>query len=143
MARQKCVMTALLSQVSPKQALTHFQEIAKASSAMIETDIPGGALNDFAELAMRARHQKISSVSLVPPRINTANPDIPEIRAMVSAAIDRAEGVAPAKAKAAKSAAKAKAKAKKAGSGVVTGGSIGSRNQGYVANETDDVSAAC
>ncbi|HWI42786.1 MAG TPA: LCP family protein [Nocardioides sp.] len=143
MARQKCVMTALLSQVSPKQALTHFQEIAQASSAMIETDIPGGALNDFAELAMRARSQKIASVSLVPPRINTAHPDIAEIRSMVSAAIDRAEGDAPKARRAAKSAVKAKATAKKAGSDVVTGGSIGSRNQGYVANETDDVSAAC
>ncbi|WP_278260170.1 LCP family protein [Nocardioides convexus] len=131
MARQKCVMTALLTQVSPKQALTNFQEIAEASSAMIKTDVPGGALGDFAQLAMRARDQKVSTVSLVPPQVNTANPDLDKVHAMVKAAIDRAEGKAPAPTQAKKK------------PGKVTGGSIGSRNDGYVANETDDVAAAC
>lgn len=129
MARQKCVMTALLSQVSPRKALTNFQEIAKASSAMVTTDIPGGALNDLVQLAIRARDNKVGTVSLVPPKINTARPDIDEIRAMMSAAIDRSEG-------------KAKTSGKKK-TGKVTGGSLGSRNDGYVANETDDVAAAC
>ncbi|HVK28432.1 MAG TPA: LCP family protein [Nocardioides sp.] len=132
MARQKCVMTALLTQVSPKQALTNFQEIAKASSAMIKTDVPGGALADFAQLALRARDEKVATVSLVPPQVDTAHPDLDEVHAMVRAAIDRSEGDAkPATGK------------KKKGSGKVTGGSLGSRNDGYVANETDDVAAAC
>lgn len=131
MARQKCVMTALLTQVSPKQALTNFQEIAKASSAMISTNVPGGALNDFVELAVRARTQKVSTVSLVPPQVNTADPDIDVVHQMVSAAIDRAEGkVTPV--------AKKKPSAEK-----ITGGAVGSRNDGYTANETADVAAAC
>ena len=132
MARQKCVMTALLTQVSPTQALTNFQEIAKASSAMIETDIPGGALGDFAKLALRARGEKVSTVSLVPPQVNTARPDLDKVRAMVRAAIDRSEGDA-----------KPAANRKQRGNGKVTGGSLGSRNDGYTANETDDVAAAC
>ncbi len=132
MARQKCVMTALLTQVSPTQALTNFQEIAKASSAMIETDIPGGALGDFAKLALRARGEKVSTVSLVPPQVNTARPDLDKVRAMVRAAIDRSEGDA-----------KPAANRKQKGNGKVTGGSLGSRNDGYTANETDDVAAAC
>lgn len=132
MARQKCVMTALLTQIDPRQALTNFQEIAQASSAMIRTDIPGGALNDFVELALRARSEKISTVSLVPPRINTADPDIDLIHSMVTTAIDRAEG----RAKASKG-----TKAKSGGK--VTGGSLGSRNDGYVANETEDLASAC
>ncbi|MCX6400449.1 MAG: LCP family protein [Propionibacteriales bacterium] len=130
MARQKCVMTALLTQVSPKQALTNFQEIAEASSAMIRTDVPGGALNDFVQLAMRARDQNVSTVSLVPPRVNTAHPDIDLVQKMVSNAIDRSEAKKPPK-------------AKKKGSAKVTGGAKGSRNDGYTANETDDVAAAC
>ncbi|MDN5744608.1 MAG: LCP family protein [Nocardioidaceae bacterium] len=129
MARQKCVMTALLSQVSPSKALTNFQEIAKASTAMVTTDIPGGALSDMVQLAMRARSSKVSTVSLVPPRVNTARPDVEVIQTMVRTAIDRSEG-------------KTKAAGKKK-SGKVTGGSLGSRNDGYVANETDDVAAAC
>ena len=40
MARQKCVMNAMLHQISPQTALTNFEKIAKASSAMISTDIP-------------------------------------------------------------------------------------------------------
>ncbi|GAA4803851.1 LCP family protein [Nocardioides caeni] len=129
MARQKCVMTALLTQVDPRRALTNFQEIAEASSAMLQTDIPGGALNDFVELALRARGEKVSTVSLVPPRVNTADPDIDLVRQMVSDAIDRAEGTKKA--------------TKRKGSGKVTGGSLGSRNDGYAANETEDVAAAC
>jgi polyisoprenyl-teichoic acid--peptidoglycan teichoic acid transferase len=149
MARQKCVLNAMLTQISPRQALTNFQEIARASSAMIKTDIPGGALQDFAELAMRARKQKISSVSLVPPRINTADPDIDLVQDIVSDAIDRAEGIAakpkggeaPEATKQAKKA--AKKAAKETGASVVTGGSLGSRKTGYAANDTDDVAAAC
>lgn len=131
MARQKCVMTALLTQVSPKQALTNFQEIAKASSAMIRTDVPGGALGEFAQLALRARDEKVATVSLVPPQVDTAHPDLDKVHAMVRAAIDRSEGDAKP------------AAGRKKASGKVTGGSLGSRNDGYVANETDDVAAAC
>ena len=40
MARQKCVMNAMLEQVSPQVALRNFEKIAKASSAMISTSIP-------------------------------------------------------------------------------------------------------
>ncbi|WP_436699440.1 LCP family protein [Nocardioides sp. BYT-33-1] len=158
MARQKCVFSALVSQVSPAQALTNFQEIAQASSAMIQTDIPGGALSDFVQLALRARTQKISSVSLVPPRIDTARPDIDLVQQMVADAIDRAEGDLKAAKKGSggstggdeKPADKAPAGGAPSGdeqasddAGTVTGGSLGSRNEGYKANETDDVAAAC
>ncbi|MBM7519288.1 LCP family protein [Nocardioides nitrophenolicus] len=159
MARQKCVFSALVSQVSPAQALTNFQEIAKASSAMIQTNIPGGALGDFVQLALRARTQKISSVSLVPPRINTADPDIDLVQKMIRNAVDRAEGDRKAAKKATTPAEDAATPSGDAGegdqggdqateqpaqqSGTVTGGSLGSRNEGYQANETDDVAAAC
>ena len=134
MARQKCVLSAMLTQVSPQKALVNFQEIAKASSAMIKTDIPGGALDDFVQLGLRARNEKVSSVSLVPPQINTANPDIAKVRRMIADAIAHAEGKKPA----------AKAHKKKpAGEQKVTGGSLGSRNDGYAANQSDDVAAAC
>lgn len=137
MARQKCVMTALLTQISPRQALTNFQEIAQASSAMIQTDIPGGALTDFVELALRARTEKVSTVSLVPPQVNTAKPDVDKVRDMVASAIDRAEGKVEA------GSSGKSAKSGQSGDGKVTGGSLGSRNEGYTANDTDDVAAAC
>ena len=76
MARQKCVMNAMLQQVSPQVAVRNFSKIAKASTAMISTNLPRGEVDRFIALALKAKSQKIATVSLVPPLINTADPDI-------------------------------------------------------------------
>lgn len=131
MARQKCVMNAMLQQISPQVAVRNFQKIADASSAMISTNIPASEVDRFIELALKARGQKISTVSLVPPMINTAEPDIKLVKRRVAEAIDRAEGDAPP------------AKQKKGEDGAVTGGSLGSLSEGYAANEADDLGSAC
>ena len=99
MARQKCVMGAMLEQISPQTAVRNFADIADASSAMVSTNIPAGEFSRFVQLALEARGQKISTLSLVPPMINTADPDIKLIRHKVTQAIDRAEGKAPVKAR--------------------------------------------
>lgn len=135
MARQKCVMAAMLQQVSPQAALRNFEDIAAAGSSMVSTSIPGSEVGRFAELALKARSQKISTVSLVPPQVNTADPDIAEIQEMVSTAIDRSEGDAPA-------AEPAKRKKKQA-SQATTGGSVGSMADGYAANQSGDLAASC
>ena len=129
MARQKCVMNALVTQVSPQEAVSNFGDIAAATSGMIETDLPRGELASFAQLAIKAKSQKIATVSLVPPVINTAHPDLKKIRAMVQKAIDKSEGKAtgPRKKKAV----------------TQTGGSLGTRDGGYAANASEDLAAAC
>ena len=81
MARQKCVMSAMLQQVSPQVALRNFEKIAGASSAMVSTDVPRGEVDRFVDLALKAKSQKIATLSLVPPMINTANPDIALVHA--------------------------------------------------------------
>ncbi|HYF74366.1 MAG TPA: LCP family protein [Nocardioides sp.] len=132
MARQKCVMNAMLQQISPQTAVRNFASIAQAGSSMVSTNIPASEFGDLAELALKARGQRISTLSLVPPMINTAEPDIKLVRQKVAEAIDRAEGdAAPAD------------KQRKQKSGSVTGGSLGSLSEGYVANESDDLGAAC
>ena len=98
MARQKCVMGAMLRQISPQTAVKNFEAIATASSAMISTNIPPGEVDRFISLALQARSQKISTVSLVPPMVVTAHPDVPTIKKMVAAAIARAEGRTPTEA---------------------------------------------
>ena len=95
MARQKCVMSAMLEQISPQTALRNFEKIAHASSEMISTDIPRSEVGRFIDLALKARNEKVSTLSLVPPMINTGDPDIKLIKAKVAEAIDRAEGDAP------------------------------------------------
>lgn len=132
MARQKCVMNAMLQQVSPQKAVSNFEEIAKASTEMISTNLPASELDTFMSLALKARDQKVSTLSLVPPMINTADPDIDLVQKKVAEAIDQAEGTAPPP-----------AKTRKKPPTSVTGGSIGSRDEGYAANDADDLGTAC
>jgi polyisoprenyl-teichoic acid--peptidoglycan teichoic acid transferase len=134
MARQKCVMNAMLHQISPQVAVRNFEKIAKASSAMISTNLPAGEVDTFMSLALEAKDQPISTLSLVPPLINTGDPDIGVIKTKVREAIDRAEGDAPPAASK-----KKKSKAQPA----TTGGSIGSLGEGYAANQAEDLSSAC
>ncbi|MGA8848110.1 MAG: LCP family protein [Nocardioides sp.] len=136
MARQKCVMSAMLSQVSPQTVISNFSSLAAASAAMISTNVPSSDFGSLAELALKAKAQKISTVSLVPPMINTGDPDIDVVRRMVAEGIDRAEGTAeapePVKKKRGASTTQA-----------VTGGSLGSLGEGYAANQAEDLGASC
>lgn len=134
MARQKCVMNAMLQQISPQTALRNFAEIAKASSAMISTNLPRGEVDRFIALALQARSQKIATVSLVPPLIDTADPDMDVIETAITEALERSEGGAPADGGAGGPAKRDRA---------VTGGSLGSLSDGYAANQSQDLGAAC
>ncbi|MGN6253292.1 MAG: LCP family protein [Marmoricola sp.] len=132
MARQKCVMNALLHQVSPQRVVTKFQSIARAAETVLTTDLPASELDTFAQLALKARSQPLRTVSFVPPMINTGHPDIATIRAAVAKAIH------PPKA----------ARAKRPPrphrvTGTTTGGAYGSLRTGYAANQADDLSNAC
>lgn len=131
MARQKCVMNAMLHQLSPDSVLRNFEDLATASSEMFSTSLPASEAGKFIDLALKAREQKMSTLSLVPPLVNTGDPDIGLIHDKVAEAIDRAEGDAPP------------TKKRKKNPGAVTGGSIGSLNEGYAANQADDLAAAC
>ena len=88
-------MGAMLRQISPQTAVKNFEAIATASSAMISTNIPPGEVDRFISLALQARSQKISTVSLVPPMIVTAHPDVPTIKTMVAAPANRPVTNAP------------------------------------------------
>jgi LCP family protein required for cell wall assembly len=137
MARQKCVMSAMLQQLSPTTVLMKFEELAKAGRELVETDLPASELDAFAQLALRARSQKVASVSFVPPQVSTSDPDIDKIRAMIDTAIERSEEPA-----AKKPARPGKGFAAKRG-GATTGGSLGSMSGGYAANQARDLSKVC
>ena len=134
MARQKCVMGAMLQQLSPQMVLTKFEALAKASESLLETNLPASELNTFVDLALKARTQKIATVSFVPPQIVTADPDIDKIHQMIDTAIKQSTG-------------DGKAKAGKGFSrrhqGPQTGGSLGSMSSGYAANQAADLSQVC
>lgn len=139
MARQKCVMNAMLQQLSPRTVVTKFEKIAAASTELITTDLPASELGRFAELAMKARSMPVSTVSFVPPAINTGAPDIEKIHRMVERAIEKSEskddGSAPAPRK--------RDGFSKAAQDATVGGSIGNISEGYAANAASDLSSAC
>jgi LCP family protein required for cell wall assembly len=93
MARQKCVMNAMLHQLSPRTVLTHVEAIATAGKQLLSTDIPASQLGTFIDLALKARSLPVATVSFVPPRIQTYDPDYDVIRSMVANAIARSEAV--------------------------------------------------
>jgi LCP family protein required for cell wall assembly len=131
MARQKCVMNAMLHQLSPTTVLTNFEKIAKASSAMVSTDIPASEVDRFMSLALKARSQPIATLSMVPPLVDTAHPDIPMMKRTIARTIAASEKPHVQHAKHHRT------------PGTVTGGSIGSMSSGYAANRSSDLGAVC
>ncbi len=142
MARQKCVMNAMLRQLSPTTVITRFERLAKAGENLVETDLPASELDRFIDLALKARSQQISTLSLVPPMVDTSDPDLDEIHQMVQAAIDEAEGKADGEAGEHRSGSGGKGFSRGT-AGASTGGSLGNRAGGYAANEAADLSRAC
>jgi polyisoprenyl-teichoic acid--peptidoglycan teichoic acid transferase len=136
MARQKCVMNAMLHQLSPQKVVLKFESIAKASQDLISTDLPLGEVDRFMALALKARSQPVRTVSFVPPLINTSHPDIAKIQDAVQKALHPAKG-------AAKHGAAAAAGTRQPASQSTTGGAIGSMHTGYAANQAEDLGAAC
>jgi LCP family protein required for cell wall assembly len=152
MARQKCIMGAMLDQLDPTVVLRNFQKIAKASSALLTTSIPASEVDRFIGLALKAKSQKISTLSIVPPAFDTYHPDAKLIRAKVTEAIDAAEAKAPKKATdtvadstgdATGDSTGGKPGKKPTQPTTVTGGSVGSLHDGYAANESQDLDSAC
>jgi LCP family protein required for cell wall assembly len=91
MARQRCVMTAMLNQLDPATVLKNFQDIASAGAQVVSTDIPAGQLPGFLTLGTKAKSQKIDSVQFVPPLIVPHHPDFTVIRQKVEQAINANE----------------------------------------------------
>jgi LCP family protein required for cell wall assembly len=87
MARQRCVMTAMVNQLDPTTLLSHFQQIAAAGPKVVSTDIPAAELPRFLTLGQQAKNRRIESVQFVPPLIVPKHPDYTVIRNRVAAVI--------------------------------------------------------
>lgn len=91
MGRQKCLMQAMLKQLSPEQVVLNAGKIASSSAEMLSTDIPGSELGAFGDLALKAKDRKIATLSVVPPKYSTVTPDFEQIRADVAALVAKSE----------------------------------------------------
>jgi LCP family protein required for cell wall assembly len=136
MARQKCVMSAMLQQLDPITVLTNFNQIAAAGKEIVATDIPTSRVDTMLDLAMKAKQKPVSTLALVPPAVHPGDPDFAKIHQMVAARLAAAEAAdsatpapspAPSSARSAAGSPSAAATEKKAVS----------------ASNTDDVSAVC
>jgi len=146
MARQKCVMNAMLQQLSPQKVVLKFEKIAKASEDLISTDVPLSEVDRFIDLALKARSQAVRTVSFVPPLINTSRPDITKIQDAVQAALKpkkAAKAASAGKASKAGTTSQPSGGPKQPASQGTTGGAIGSLHAGYAANQADDLGSAC
>ncbi|MGI8701808.1 MAG: LCP family protein [Nocardioidaceae bacterium] len=131
MARQKCVMDAMLHQLDPQTVLTKFGSIASAGKKILSTSIPAGEIHTFVGLALRARNLPVTTVSFVPPKIDTGNPDWALIRQMVGTAITRSEAAGSTKPPAHRP------------KPPVSDGGRDSYQQSYAPNDTSDLSGTC
>jgi LCP family protein required for cell wall assembly len=62
MARQRCVVNAIIDQANPWNMLRRYQSLASAGSKVVRTDIPKELLKAFVELALKAKDHKAKSV---------------------------------------------------------------------------------
>ncbi|MGI8458466.1 MAG: LCP family protein [Propionibacteriaceae bacterium] len=91
MARQKCVMSAMLNQLDPVTVLTKFNQIAAAGKEIMATDVPPSQASTLMGLALAAKQKPISSVAFVPPLVYPGSPDFAKIHAKVGQAIAKSE----------------------------------------------------
>ncbi len=91
MQRQKCVMAAVLNQADPLTVVTKFDALARAGGDILVTDVPRGQIGPLSDLALKARHLPIASVSFVPPLVYPGSPKFDVIRETVRTRLDRAE----------------------------------------------------
>jgi polyisoprenyl-teichoic acid--peptidoglycan teichoic acid transferase len=91
MARQRCVMGAILREADPLTVLANYKALAKSAKQVLVTDLTTGAIERLIETAPRTKASKVTSVQFTSSVINPANPDINAIRARVTAAINKSE----------------------------------------------------
>jgi LCP family protein required for cell wall assembly len=88
MARQRCVLDAMLRQLDPTTVLMNFQAIADAGEQVVSTDIPAAQLPTFVKLVKETKTQQVANVQLVPPLVDPAYPNYTHIRQLISGALN-------------------------------------------------------
>jgi polyisoprenyl-teichoic acid--peptidoglycan teichoic acid transferase len=88
MARQRCVLTALVRQVKPQTLLSKLPKLTHNGVDSLRTDIPASRLPAFAVLANRVSKAEIMGITLGPPVFSGASPDWARIKKTVADAIE-------------------------------------------------------
>jgi LCP family protein required for cell wall assembly len=87
MARQRCVIQAIVKAADPVTLLRRYQELAATTKDIVSTDIPQSALDSFVDVALLVKGAQIRSLVFDQQVINPAYPDYDRMRALVAEAV--------------------------------------------------------
>ncbi|RRD03305.1 hypothetical protein EII34_14670 [Arachnia propionica] len=89
MARQSCLVGAVIRQANPQTMLTSYEAIAKASKDMVMTDIPQEALQPIVELALKVKDANVTRLRFTNGThgYDYGKPNFPEMRRSVQEAL--------------------------------------------------------
>ena len=88
MTRQRCVVGALIDQVTAVEALTNFVTLTEIISQHVTTDIPLARLGDLIAEADRLDTSRIVTVNFIPPQYPSGRAPIHQVRAAVAQALE-------------------------------------------------------
>lgn len=96
MKRQRQLQEATLAQFTPATVLTRFQDIAKAGSDIVHTDIPSSMIPYLTDLAVKAKEQKVTTIELTNESgVDPDDPDFAYIHELVQDALHPATSPTP------------------------------------------------
>ena len=88
MKRQRQLQEAILKQFTPTNVLTHFNQVAAAGADLVKTDLPQSMLPYFAELALKAKEQPVTTIELTPEGgVDDLDPDFAYVQQLVQQAL--------------------------------------------------------
>ena len=87
MARQRCMINAIVKAADPVTLLSRYQQIAASTQNIVSTDIPQSVVGDFVDLALKVKDAGIKSVVFDDSVIKPAYPDYDKMRSLVEDAL--------------------------------------------------------
>lgn len=84
--RQQCVQQAMLKQLDPATLLSKFEDIARAGTKVVESNISSAQLGSFLDLAIKAKGKDVKRLTIGPPDFDpsfSTNPDFDQIHERV------------------------------------------------------------
>jgi LCP family protein required for cell wall assembly len=77
-ARQQCVQQAMLKQLDPTTLLAKFEDIVKAGTKVVDSNISSSQLGSFVDLAMKAKGQETRRLTIGPPDFDASFSTVPD-----------------------------------------------------------------
>jgi LCP family protein required for cell wall assembly len=88
MARQRCVVNAIIDQANPVNLLRRYNALASAGTKVVKTDIPKELLPAFVQLALKAKDHRAKSVLFrISDQFNPNSPDFDYMQQVVQKAL--------------------------------------------------------